>query len=331
MLNSRPRAAVIGASGIGKHHAKWYHLLGCELVAFAGSSPETVEKTSEALRDLFGFEGQGYWDVQEMLEEARPELVSVCSPPELHKEHVLAAAAAGCHVMCEKPVAWYEHDPERDALADAYEMLDAVEQAGVLAAVNTQYAAAAQSYFALCELAGLSAEVEPIERVEMQMDSRGRGGQARREEIWIDLASHPLSIVQAICGPGEMVAGSERCRIEEKQVEATFTYAARDKQALIEARVVVGNVPEGALVRKLGVNGVLADYEGRNDEAGQFCAYLSIGDTELKATDFVQESLLRFVKAVCEGGKPLMAFADGAANLRMQINILRAGGQSAGQ
>ena len=43
---ARPlRAGVIGASGVGKHHAKWFHALGCEVVAFAGTSAQSVAAT----------------------------------------------------------------------------------------------------------------------------------------------------------------------------------------------------------------------------------------------------------------------------------------------
>ena len=49
------------------------------------------------------------------------------------------------------------------------------------------------------------------------------------------------------------------------------------------------------------------------------------GETELKATDFVEESLTRFVAAVRGEGAPLMTLADGVANLRMQMEILRVG------
>jgi len=295
---------------------------------------------AKALSEMFGFDGRGYCSVQQMLAEVHPDMVSICTPPHLHKEHLLAAVAAGCHVMCEKPVAWYEHDPQRDALADARQMLAAAEQAGVVAAVNTQYAAAEQAgvvaavntqyaaavepYYRLCEMAGLTGKVKPVKRVEMQMDSRGRGGKARREQIWIDLASHPLSVVQAFCGPGEMIASSAQCRIEEKCVQASFLYAGQGQSSPVEARVIVRNVPQGPLVRRLGVNGVLADYQGRADENGQFCAYLTIGDRELKTVDFVQQSLTHFVKAVKSGTEPLVTLSQGVVNLQMQISILQA-------
>jgi hypothetical protein len=42
--------AVIGASGIGKNHARWFHQHSCEVGAFMGSSPASIERTQELLR-----------------------------------------------------------------------------------------------------------------------------------------------------------------------------------------------------------------------------------------------------------------------------------------
>jgi predicted dehydrogenase len=59
----------------------------------------------------------------------RPDLdiISVCTPTDLHREQVLGAVRAGKHVLCEKPVAL---DP-----AQAAEMADAADAAGVATAV----------------------------------------------------------------------------------------------------------------------------------------------------------------------------------------------------
>jgi predicted dehydrogenase len=59
----------------------------------------------------------------------RPDLdiISVCTPTDLHREQVLGAIGAGKHVLCEKPVAL---DP-----AQAAEMADAADAAGVATAV----------------------------------------------------------------------------------------------------------------------------------------------------------------------------------------------------
>jgi predicted dehydrogenase len=59
----------------------------------------------------------------------RPDLdiISVCTPTDLHREQVLSAIRAGKHVLCEKPVAL--------DTAQAAEMADAADAAGVATAV----------------------------------------------------------------------------------------------------------------------------------------------------------------------------------------------------
>jgi predicted dehydrogenase len=60
---------------------------------------------------------------------SRPDLdiISVCTPTDLHREQVLAAISAGKHVLCEKPVALNS--------GQAAEMADAADAAGVATAV----------------------------------------------------------------------------------------------------------------------------------------------------------------------------------------------------
>ncbi len=64
-----------------------------------------------------------YLDYHEMLARRDIDLVSVCVPNFLHREVVLAAAKAGKHVLCEKPLA--------TEIEHGREMLDAVRKAGV--------------------------------------------------------------------------------------------------------------------------------------------------------------------------------------------------------
>lgn len=317
------RAAVIGASGIGKHHAKWLQACGCEVVAFAGSTAERVAATQQVLRDLIGFAGQGIVGAREMLQSVRPDLVAVCSPPPLHHEHVLAAAQAGCHVMCEKPLVW---DPDLSATmlrTRAQEMVQAVADRQLVGAVNTQYAAAVPPYLELCEQLGEPVDLAGFRRFFMRMDSRGGRAGAAGEKIWVDLASHPLSVLMTLAGPGELVPDSACCSVTPTQVTATFCYRTTVGRE-IEARVEVGNVPEGPLVRRFGVDDRLADYEGRNDENGVFAAYLQRGGLEIKTTDLVQASIARFVDAVRRQGAPLATLSDGARNLGLQLALLQA-------
>jgi len=314
------QAAVIGASGMGKHHAKWLARHGCEVGGFAGTSPESVTATTEALRDLFDFDGFGHVGVEPLLDAGEWDVISICSPHELHHEHFMAAVGTGAHIMCEKPLVFDGSLPAQVLLEQGEEMVAAAERAGIVAAINTQYVAAVGPYYELISAGGV--RPAPPTEFSMQMESRGGDGGTTWEEIWVDLASHPLSVLMAFCGPGELLESTARCEVSERRVEAGFNYQPADGP-LCTAEIVCHNRTEGDLVRRLGVNGELVDYAGRNDEQGVYRAYLSCQGRELAAQDFVEASVERFLQAVRgEAPRPLATLSDGLANLRMQLYLL---------
>ena len=155
----------------------------------------------------------------------------------------------------------------------------------------------------------------------MQMDSRGGDEGADFENIWVDLGPHPLSVLVAFCGPGEMLETGASCAVSRKRVEVEFDYQPMDGP-LCNARIVCCNRPEGDLVRRLGINAAPGDYEGRNDEQGVYRAYLTCEGDEVAAQDFVEASIERFLMAVRgEAPAPLAGVADGLANLAMQLQV----------
>ncbi len=110
---------IIGAGGIGRVHAEAYgRQPSCRVVAVADVDPERGRRLAEAV-------GARYVPEAEAL-LARPDVdaVSICLPHALHAETTVAAARAGKHVLCEKPIA--------TSLADADRMIDACRQAGVI-------------------------------------------------------------------------------------------------------------------------------------------------------------------------------------------------------
>ncbi len=316
----RLRAAVVGASGIGKHHAKWFARLGCSVEAFAGTSPGSVTATSQALKGLCGFSGRGYVGATEMFGAVQCDVVSICSPQEVHYENFMAAIDHGASVMCEKPLLYDPSLPAETVLAQAEEMVEAARGAGVVAAINTQYVAAAAAYRDLMRQRGV--KVDQPTSFFMQMDSRGGDDGTDHENIWVDLGPHPLSVLMAFCGPGEMIEGSARFTVAQKSVEAAFDYQPAEGP-VCSARIVCCNRPEGDLVRRFGVNDVLVDYEGRNDDSGVYKAYLTYEGDEIATQDFVEASIERFLQAVRgEVAQPLATVADGLTNLRMQLHLL---------
>jgi D-apiose dehydrogenase len=70
-------------------------------------------------------------DPSELIEKTRPDVVSVCTPPALHREHAILALRAGCHVFCEKPLAV--------ELEQADEIIEVSEETKRLVVVNNQF------------------------------------------------------------------------------------------------------------------------------------------------------------------------------------------------
>ncbi len=96
------------------------------LVAIAGRNEEAVAEAAKR----YGYEGY-YTDWRDMLEDDRIQLFDNGGPNNIHAGPSIAAAQAGKHVFCEKPLA-------RTA-EEAKEMLDAVEKAGVKHMVAFNY------------------------------------------------------------------------------------------------------------------------------------------------------------------------------------------------
>jgi len=90
---------LIGAGGIGKIRAGALRRTpGCRLAAVADK--ELLRARAAASADAYC-----YTRYQELLEAPGIEAVIVSTPPVYHEEIVLAALAAGKHVLCEKPLA----------------------------------------------------------------------------------------------------------------------------------------------------------------------------------------------------------------------------------
>ncbi|MEY2881160.1 MAG: hypothetical protein RLZZ15_3540 [Verrucomicrobiota bacterium] len=78
---------------------------------------------SAALSARYGGKIAAYTDLAAMLADPSIHVVSVCSFPHLHADHIIAAAQAGKHLIIEKPITL--------TLADAHRVAAAVRAAGV--------------------------------------------------------------------------------------------------------------------------------------------------------------------------------------------------------
>lgn len=99
-MSTTLRAAVVGCGSIAPNHLEAYRATpGVELVAVS----DVDAGRAQARATAYGVP-RALTRVEDVL-DLGVDLVSVCTPHPVHEEVVLAAAAAGVHVLCEKPVA----------------------------------------------------------------------------------------------------------------------------------------------------------------------------------------------------------------------------------
>jgi len=322
-MTEKIRVAVIGARGIGKHHAKWHHISGAEVVAFVGTSEETCGQTEGILRGLFDFRGKGYWDMDEMLRSEHPDVVDVCSPATVHKTHVLKALEYGTHVLCEKPLVWDEEKSAEEMLADGREMVAAAQDRGRMLGICTQYAAIRPCYEEIYrEHRGTLGR---IERFSFTIESKGKAGRKGRA-IWVDLGSHPIGALLAWIPEGVVDAERVEGALSADRVVAQFDVLAGsgDRSAV---QIVTANAPKGSPPRRhIGLNGFVVDVEGKADEQGIFRTVLHHEGAERWSEDLMHTTIRRFLEAVQEDDEARICAtgAVGLRNLELQIEMLEA-------
>ena len=314
------KVAVIGASGIGQHHARWHHLSGARVVAFVGTSKESCAKTRAQLQAYFGFDGRAYTDVAHMLTAEQPDVVDVSSPFHLHRDHAIMALESGCHVVCEKPLCWDMDMDLDDILADGRAVVRTAEQAGKSLVMSAQYPAGISIYRDF--YARVRGTWDRVESLEMEMEMKGRRGPKAREDIWIDLASHPLSLVLGFLPEGEIDWATASCTIDERENRASFDVITPEGRC--DVRFVLRDIDVGVPVRQFGVNGFLVNWEGFADDEGIYRARLVHGDEAVICDDFMHILIGEFGKHVRgEGGQVVVSGADALKNLQYQIALLK--------
>src|SRR5438876_8156452 len=91
---------------------------------------DVTDKLAEDARQRFGF-AESAVDWRAVIGRRDIDVVDIVTPNDSHAEIALAAASAGKHIMCEKPLA--------RSGAEARGMLDAVVKAGVVHMVAFNY------------------------------------------------------------------------------------------------------------------------------------------------------------------------------------------------
>jgi len=315
---SKRKVAILGASGVGKHHAKWFHLAGCEVVALAGTSEETCAAAADGLREIFPFDGKAYIGISEMLQQETPDMVSICTPPHLHADHIILCLEAGCQVLCEKPLHWLPGKSLKEHEADLQRIAEAQSRTRPFAC-NLQFATCGDAYRDIFkEVTGV--ELGAPEKFLMQWTPRP-GRDHPKEWFWNDLGPHALSVVMKLVTNPTLVKESIDCRVGEGGTYATFTVNSENGSPC-EVNFQLTPPPGGEVIRRLGANDFVVDYAARADDEGMFHTYFKHGEQEWQFEDFMKASIEGFIDwANGEADRPYVTGDEAAANLQMQLEI----------
>jgi len=187
------RAAVIGSTSKGDYghglDVVWNRIEEAELVAVADDDAQGLKAAGKRLKVA-----RLYRDYREMLAKEKLDVVSIC--PRWVTQRVAmveAAAAAGCHIYCEKPFA--------GDLESADAMLAACKKAGVKIAVAHQFQAMPPLRKALADVkAGRYGKLLRM-RARPKDDHRGGG-----EELIVH-GTHLFDLMIAFAGPPRWAQG----------------------------------------------------------------------------------------------------------------------------
>ena len=244
------RVGLIGYGGIGRVHAMALRdipfLYGLpadtvQIVGVATTRPETAQKAAKEI-------GCDYWtaDYHDLL--ARPDIdfVDVTVPNHAHAEIVIAAAQAGKHIYCEKPLAMN--------VEEGKQMVAAAAAAGVKTQMtfNLRFFPAVSRARQLIEAGFLgnlfsfrgryyrASYIDPNKPISWRQQRAIAGGGAL-----FDIGSHVLDLLYLLLGPFGSVQATMETLIKERPVAAGAAEKASvdvDDIALLQARLTNGTL-----------------------------------------------------------------------------------------
>ncbi|TLK56540.1 Gfo/Idh/MocA family oxidoreductase [Glutamicibacter sp. V16R2B1] len=339
--NKSLRVGIVGCGNISNNHARAY--AGIEGVRVVGVCDVDLARAKTSARQWQV--PHAVQSVQQLL-ELDLDIVSVCTPHPTHEQVVLQAAAAGVHVLCEKPIAVDVSSAER--------MIHACDVARVKLGVLFQrrFWPAAQKLRELVDDGTLGTPVLGQASVLLHREPEYYSADAWRGTwntdgggVLMTQAIHYLDLLQWYMGPVAEVYGSintfkhsENIEVEDSaSVLLKFTSGA---MATLNASTAA-NPSLGVQIRLMGNTGVTAELsefpEGSDGRLTLLAQGEQISVDEVyspQTAPNVQLSMInqglmphhraqieQFVHAVRADKEPLVSGADASNALRILLAV----------
>ena len=320
------KAAVIGVGSMGRNHARLYRTIeGVRLVGIADPNQKVV--------DLVGAKENvpHYTNFVTLLDEQKPDLVSIAAPTSLHYEMGAQVIDRGVHVLMEKPIT--------STVEQGEALLELAKRKGVILAVG---------------------HIERFNPAVMELRRRLSDGMAGRiykisaqrlspypsrisdAGVVIDLASHDIDLMRHLMPEPILRIYGETLQSINSDREDLFNGLIRFASGAIGVLDINWMTP--TKVRRLTVTGArgfmecnllsqeLFFYE--NDNAPSQWDTLSVlrGVSEgnilgirIQRREPLDTELTDFVAAVRDGRPPMVTGEDGLDTLRLALQFVRSG------
>jgi hypothetical protein len=104
------KIAIIGASGVGKYHARNFTKFDVEVCSILSSSKTSGKATSKYLKESLDLNVNSYDNLELLIARSKPQAVVVSSPNELHYDQIIYLLDKNIPLFCEKPLFWNKAD-----------------------------------------------------------------------------------------------------------------------------------------------------------------------------------------------------------------------------
>lgn len=196
---------------------------------------DVSEERATAAARRFGYASTAVgWEP--VVADGNVDMIDITTPNDAHKDVAIAAARAGKHVYCEKPLA--------RTVAEAHEMLEAVQKAGVVHAVGYNNRCIPAVEFAkrliddgrIGEIYNVRAEylqdwaIDPLVPMEWRFDAAKAGTGSLG-----DIGSHAIDLIRYLVGDFASVSATTERRVAGRPVAESTVLGGTRTDDLAEA------------------------------------------------------------------------------------------------
>jgi len=258
-MDRKVRWGVIGCGGIADRRTIPEGIMPCDVAELVAVQDVVLER-AHAVSGKYDVQ-YTYGDENQLLANPDVDAVYIASPSNCHLVHVYAAANAGKHILCEKPLGI--------SVQEARSAVGAAKNCGVKLGVNFMMRFH-DAHWQLVDLvndgklgrivmvkAELSCWYPPIPDAFRQDPALGGGG------ALIDMGSHGIDLLEQLCGPAVAVSSFTKTKlVQDYRSEDTAAVLLEFQNGALGVVTALFNVPDDAARNEILVYGTGGSMHG---------------------------------------------------------------------